>query len=155
MSKGEGTAVKEVDVLSSLPWRRRLTFRQRAVVSFASLALFSFFCKLWETNVSDTEQWLAGIARECDKYYALAKQHPDTKAQHLGVCLGLAISARIVASDERIEQETGIHMPSYVEKVNRELSREGRKSEKKPPRRQSIDTERGPRATPSVSPSLS
>lgn len=99
-----------------------MSLPQRALLSATCLAVASVLSRMYMSAVPEAERAVLRIMEECERARLLAGQGRQARAQHLGACLGLCTAAHILLDEVRIEEVTGIHLPSYRDRLTRDLS---------------------------------
>ena len=108
--------------------------RDRAILSLVCLIVFSIVSKLWMSQTLHESNWVTEIMQRCERSRITAMQEKEDKnvqARHLGYCIGLCEAAKVIMSDENIEDLTGINMETYMRLINRRLMKSTRKMAKR------------------------
>ena len=91
--------------------------RERVAVSLGLVTIASLVTKLWSMSLSDNESAVARIMEAAEASRVRAEAAPKG-SRHAAYALGLCTAARIVMSDTEIERLTGVHAPSFEERLN-------------------------------------
>tara|TARA_B110001452_G_scaffold187767_1_gene158108 strand:- start:1084 stop:1410 length:327 start_codon:yes stop_codon:yes gene_type:complete len=90
--------------------------RERVVTSVVVLTASSVLMKLWAGTLSDNETPLTKIIEAAEA--SRVKGEAQKSSNHVAYALGMCNAARIFMVDSEIERLTGVHMPSYEERLN-------------------------------------